>query len=237
MGTFQPARLRPPLGRNNVVPIAQGVRFHRRRHLALCDQCRFIVRQHYGYYDPETHDWDFATGFNSIFPREAESLWPTPAALGKSDDILHAWGGMPQRHQMHFRLVGEIPYGEIIEIDQEPDDFSDYPVVFTSFRRCKGGGFEPPFLDRVSVQLEPSLTYSQAKWIEERHVRVVPREMRDLEWEEAWSSANGWKLSTRSVELPLDQKIADMRREMQNELRGRGGRQRERHPTEPQTRT
>lgn len=185
---------------------------------------KVIVRQHYGYYDPETHDWDFATGFNAIFPREAESLWPTPAALGKSDDILHAWREMPQRHQMHFRLVGEIPYGEIIEIDQEPDDFSDYPVVFASFRPCKGGGFEPPFLERVSVQLEPSLTYSQAKWVEERHVRVFPREMRDLEWEEAWSSANGWKLSTRSVELPLDQKIAEMRREIQEELRGEGAR-------------
>ena len=185
---------------------------------------KVIVRQHDGYYDPDTHDWDFATGFNSIFPREAESLWPAPAALGKSDDILHAWGGMPQRHQMHFRLVGEIPYGEIIEIDQEPDDFSDYPVVFTSFRPCKGGGFEPPFLERVSVQLEPSLTYSQAKWVEERHVRIFPREMRDLEWEEAWSSANGWKLSTRSVELPLDPKIAEMRREIQDELRGDGGR-------------
>ena len=180
------------------------------------DGMRIIVRQHYGFYDPETQDWDFATGFNHIYPHEAERLWSRPQALGSSDAIITAWSGMPRQHQVHFRLIGVIPYSEIIEIDQEPDDFSDLPVVFTSFRPWRAAGYEPPYLDQVTLEFEASQSFHQAIWQPDRHVRVFPADMRDAEWEKAWSEANGWVLSERTRELPLDPKIAELRREFQS---------------------
>lgn len=175
---------------------------------------RVIARQHYGYYDPETEEWDFASGHNHIYPHEAEIAWPRPAALGEAEGIVRAWSGMPRRNQMHFRFVATVPFEEIIEIDPEPDDVSELPTIFTTFKQKPKGGFEPPYLERGSIQLEGPSAYHDLRWVPDKHVRVFPDDMRDLEWEDAWSAANGITLSTTRIEMPVDPQIAEMRRGM-----------------------
>jgi len=175
---------------------------------------KVIARQHYGYYDAETGEWDIASGYNHTYPHEAETAWPAPAALGKAEDIVRAWSGMPARHQMHFRFIATIPFEEIIEIDPEPDDVTELPTIFTTFRSRATGGFEPPFFERGSIELDGRSAYHGLRWFPDRHVRVFPDEMRDPEWEQNWSSANRMTLSTRRIEIPVDPEIARIQAEM-----------------------
>ncbi|MBB3345969.1 hypothetical protein [Sphingomonas sp. BK069] len=163
---------------------------------------RIIIRQHYGYFDPDTGNWDFASAFNASYPREAEDLWIMPEVFGNAQEIVEAWSSMPRRNQVHFRLIGTIPYSEIIEIDQEPDDFSDLPLVYTTFRPWPNRGFEPPYTELVTLQVETSLPYQEVAWIPERHVRAFPESMRDLDWEASWTERNGWTLSDLKVPFP-----------------------------------
>lgn len=165
---------------------------------------RVILRQHYAYYDPATGSWDFATAFNYAYPLEASELWPAPAVFGVSSEVIQAWLALPRQHQVHFRLVGTLPYEDIIEIDQEPDDFCEFPTIFTSFRaRRHGEGFEPPFLDSCNIELEVASGSGRPSWDPEKHVRAFPESMRDLEWEAAWSAANNISLSTEPIDLPV----------------------------------
>lgn len=174
------------------------------------DGLRVIVRQHYAYFDHETGEWDFATGHNQIYPHEAEELWPSPDALERPAATIDAWSGMPRRYQMHFRLIGTVPYEEIIEIDQEPDDFCKLPTVFTTFRRNDRARLEPPIKKEVSVQLEGSQW--NVTWHADRHVLAFPDDMRDLEWEEQWLSRNGIVRGTKRVVLPVDAAMLEMRK-------------------------
>ena len=172
---------------------------------------RVVVRQHYGYYDYETEEWDIASGFNHIYPHEADQLWPAPALNGALGDISSDWMAMPKRYQVHFRLIATIPYEDLVEIDTEPDDFCELPTVFTTFRQRADGTFEPPFLDRVTIEMEASSAHMHVKWVPERHVQVFPEIMRDTAWETEWAGLNGFSLSSRRIDLPVDPTWAELR--------------------------
>lgn len=171
---------------------------------------RVILRLHKAYYDDATGAWDFATKFNQAYPQMAKQLWPRPNRYGGSEETVEAWLAMPRKFQHHFMIVGTLPYEEIIEIDPEPDGFADIPTVFTTFRPWKDGAIEPPFLERVEVEMSASLG-SPFAWVEDNHVRAFPEQMRDSGWESAWSTRNGWQLGTEHIDLPVDPEVETTR--------------------------
>lgn len=160
---------------------------------------RILLRNFYAYYDPESGEWDFATGFDYTYPFEAEELWPTPSRRDhKAAEIVDAWSQMPTRYQHFFKIVGGLPYTEMLEIDEVGDVFCPLPTIFCNF--ISG---EPPFGDRTAVILEPSGGYVHpVTWRPEKHVKVFPEELRNLSWENDWTERNRIRLSEKVIPLP-----------------------------------
>jgi len=161
---------------------------------------RILLRNFYAYYDPDSGEWDFATGFDYTYPFEAEELWPTLSRRdSKAAEIVDAWSQLPSRHQHFFKIVGSLPYTEMLEIDEVGDVFCSLATIFCNFTSG-----EPPFGDRTVVMLEPSGGYAYpVSWQPEKHVRVFPEELRNPTWENDWTQRNGITLSENLIPLPL----------------------------------
>lgn len=54
-----------------------------------------ILRQHHGYFDHETGEWDYKTGDNRSYPHEANNSWRLPDGSEWPAGTIDAWSGMP----------------------------------------------------------------------------------------------------------------------------------------------
>ncbi len=153
-----------------------------------------VVWRHFlAFVDPATGEWDFATGYNSVYPHEATNMWPAPEPLERhEEETRRFWWNLPDECQQHFKLIVWLPYREIIEIDDVGDSFCDMPTVFATFRDGK-----PPFLERCDIRLEGSRSSFDAEWRPDRHVRIFPDHLRNEDWEREWMAKNSHKLGPR----------------------------------------
>jgi len=163
---------------------------------------RIVGREHFAYCNSDDGTWDFASGVNLATPNDHDNPWRHDgfeAQRKLEEEARHFWLSINDRNRYTLFQITELPYREIIEIDEVGDSFCKLPTIYVSFRDGK-----IPNASLAQYILEPTRTYAKTVYVDcGTHVRVFPDAFRDLEWEQAWASRNGVTLTTERLEIEL----------------------------------
>nr|WP_137830762.1 hypothetical protein [Methylobacterium sp. L1A1] len=166
---------------------------------------RFIAREHFAFLDRDTGNWDVATGGNNAIPLEHFNPW-YKRQVTESDHELetetrHFWLSLNDANMQTAYFIAEIPYEEIIEIDEVGNDEFGLATVFVQFRN---GRVPEGRHSIVAISKSEDLGWAFYPDREGQHVRVFPDEFRDNEIDTHWSNAHNIDFSKDRLEVPLN---------------------------------
>lgn len=160
---------------------------------------RVVTRCFHGFYLHETQEWDVASINNRATPFEARTLWnlDDDGDQRGSSSVIHSWGRLPQQNQAFLYALRDLPYEEILEVDEIGDDVCALPTLFTTF---KSG--EPPYLDYGEAYLEVS-SWGRVPLDHTKRVRLFADHERDPAWEARWSEGTGAGLPSERYQFQM----------------------------------
>ncbi|WP_339163483.1 hypothetical protein [Methylobacterium bullatum] len=165
---------------------------------------RIIVRKHKAYIDPNTGFWDLASGINEGVPTDYANIWQADEVSPLEREKRHAefeiWNLIPLQNQFYLTFYNEVPYDEILEVDDIGDNVSDLATIFVNFRNGL-----PPFSEKQQIIAAHAFSPSEKVEIaREDHRRLFPDTVRDLAWEDDWAARNQFDLRAKTLDIVLE---------------------------------
>ena len=118
----------------------------------LGDGVRILVERHFAFLDSDGVHWDFAESMNSARPAPHYDPWRGEIEPSEDEDravAMEIWNSLPEENRGWFEVHVLLPYENILDIDEEGDEYSDAPHIYT-FPWVPNRG---PFADRQWVTL------------------------------------------------------------------------------------
>jgi hypothetical protein len=102
---------------------------------AFSDGLHFILDRHPAYVKDDGEEWDFAEKFNSGPVQHLENPW----RLGVDDDLdklrtetFRIWEALPEKNRFWFLVYAVLPFENVLDIDENGDDWFDKPHIYTT---------------------------------------------------------------------------------------------------------
>lgn len=101
---------------------------------AFSDGLHFILRRHPAYVGGDGEEWDFAEKFDSGPVQHHENPW----RLGVDDpngprtETFGIWDALPEKNKFWFLVYAILPFENILDIDENGDDWFDKPHIYTT---------------------------------------------------------------------------------------------------------
>jgi hypothetical protein len=101
---------------------------------AFSDGLHFILHQHPAYVRDDGEEWDFAEKFNSGPVQHHENPW----RLGVDDldelrtETFGIWDALPEKNRFWFLVYAVLPFENILDIDENGDDWFGKPHIYTT---------------------------------------------------------------------------------------------------------
>ena len=151
---------------------------------------RIVTREFWAYYDYDTQRWDFASGVDLSIPSAHENPWyelQRASEASTSGQVVDFWNSLPKDNQFFFQAIADVPYEDIIEIDDVGDDLLKAPAVFVKFSKDAS-----PYVERTEVRMRSGDSFArEAEFSLDNHALVFPDELRNPIWEERFFQAFG----------------------------------------------
>lgn len=135
------------------------------------DGFEMLVRRHWAFYDPATHEWDMA---EAIEVGQGHHIW-----LGDQDtryqlasEIVAFHQALPEDQRAFFELYGIVDYDAIVAIDDLGDDCFEGAHIFVPFRGPRG-----PFT-YLWAKLDRGKWIEDGELDEEKRVARFPEHLR-----------------------------------------------------------
>lgn len=160
---------------------------------------RVVVRCFHAFYRHESQEWDAASMLNRATPYEARNLWDLDddEARRESSSAIQSWGRLPQPNQAFLYVLRDLPYEEILEVDEIADDVCTLPTLFTTF---KSG--EPPYSEMAEAYLQIN-SWGRFALDHTKRVRLFVDQERDAAWEQRWCEGTGGTLPPAQYQFPM----------------------------------
>jgi hypothetical protein len=182
---------------------------------------RIIIRQFWAFYDYETRKWDIASAVDFSIPSEQDNLWHdvqvAPDHSEKTREIVDFWSMLPKSQQFFMKIVGYIPYSDIIEIDDVGNNYMKIPTVFAQFKDNS-----VPYARQSKIYLNGSSLYgTEGEFDASKHAVVFPDNLRDRSWEEAFFA--DWEITRALEPHPVTLTEPDWKRKLREERAAESG--------------
>ena len=101
---------------------------------AFSDGLHFILHRHPAYVSDDGEGWDFAEKFNSGPVQDHENPWRL--GVDKLDELrtetFEIWDALPEKNRFWFLVYAVLPFENILDIDENGDDWFDKPHIYTT---------------------------------------------------------------------------------------------------------
>jgi hypothetical protein len=140
------------------------------------DGLHFAIRRHFAFLDDDGEHWDYAETMNDAEVAFREDPWhegDDDGELEKRSPAMEIWQAFPKQNQAWFELLLVLPFENIVDIDENGDDYCGKPHIYTvEFREPLG-----PFREYTLRSLETTGTFSSrsARADEVKRVEKFPR--------------------------------------------------------------
>lgn len=148
-----------------------------------------LHRCFHGYYHHGTGHWDIASAVDRSRPSDdSDDMWPLLDEDKRLQrEVIDAWMTLPQGNQGFFHIILELPYSDILEIDEVGDSVCKAPAVFTTFVAGKA-----PLTDEwAEAYFQTTGCGGKQQVNYHDRVRLFPDHFRSIAWETAWASGSG----------------------------------------------
>jgi hypothetical protein len=99
------------------------------------DGLHFVFERHFAYLSEDGEEWDYAESMDDGPVAAQLNPWSEREGLENHDArtaAMDTWRALPERTQAWFEIVGVIPFGNIIDIDEKGDDCFEHPHIYTT---------------------------------------------------------------------------------------------------------
>jgi hypothetical protein len=140
------------------------------------DGLHFITQRHFAFLDDDGVHWDYAETMDDSIVASHENPWSAALEEG-SADRRHAaseiWNAFPENSRAWFEVVHILPFENILDIDDEGDDWAEIPHIYTTAFHPMNG----PFREYVLQTLETTIRFAQrsAQADDEKRIEKFPR--------------------------------------------------------------
>lgn len=163
---------------------------------------RVVLREFWAFYDWKTERWDIASAIDFSIPDDHENPWYQfqiePGRDEIAQKIVKLWQQFPRGDQCFFRVVGNIEYQDIIEVDDVGSHSLKTPTIYVVF---KNGA--PPYSQHTKIIIEMSGYGGFGEFDPAKHAAVFPDDLRSLSWEKSFFEDYEIKRSTEPFAVTL----------------------------------
>lgn len=100
----------------------------------MSDGVRVLVERHFAFLDSDGEHWDFAEKMNDARPAPYHDPWRGEIEPSEHENravALEIWNSLPEENKGWFEVHAVLPYENILDIDEEGDEYSDAPHIYT----------------------------------------------------------------------------------------------------------
>jgi hypothetical protein len=107
------------------------------------DGLHFILHQCPALVNDDGEEWDFAEKFDAGPVQHYENPWclGIDNLDGARTETFDIWDVLPERNRFWFRVYAVLPFENILDIDENGDDWFDKPHIYTTEYRIEGDPF------------------------------------------------------------------------------------------------
>lgn len=122
---------------------------------AIAQGILFKLTEQFAYIADDQKSWDYLESWNSALPQTYENHWyveeiETPD-LPSQDDYFEVWSELPENNKAHFFEYGIIPYENIIDVDENGDQYFEGPHLYIMPYDPAVGPFDKGKFQRIKL--------------------------------------------------------------------------------------
>ncbi len=92
---------------------------------------KILIRSHFGYLDDDGIKWDCDENIRT--ERPYDDPWAVEIDRDMEMRARHFWNKLPNRNRATLEVIGQIPYDDILAIDEHGDNYFKHPHIYVRF--------------------------------------------------------------------------------------------------------
>ncbi len=142
----------------------------------LSDGVHLIHRRHFAFLDDNGEDWDCAEGMNDARPRSFDDPWREDDEdnFDARAEAKAVWDALPEKNRAWFEVRAVLPYENILDIDEQGDEWFGHPHIYTTEFRTTHGPFRSYSQELLEVPTNWGRRHGRAST--SKRVQKFPRE-------------------------------------------------------------